>query len=251
MNHDEKKYNLCVGAVFKNESHSLKEWIEHYLFHGVDHFFLINDGSTDSFLEKLQVYIMKNIITLFHSHTSSYVGRQKDMYNTYLLPQLKWTQWMIIVDIDEYIWSPTYVNLYDVLRQCTHLAQIQIKATLFGSNGHIQQPSKIVENFTTCKKEKCGLKYIINTRFQFSSLNVHHASFIDEEDEKNRFLVLDEPYFALNHYSCQSQEFWKNVKMTRGDADNYLIRTMDDFYRLDVNEIEDHRLAEQNKNLVF
>ena len=44
------KYKLSVGGVFKNEAHSIKEWIDHYLFHGADHFYLINDGSTDNTL---------------------------------------------------------------------------------------------------------------------------------------------------------------------------------------------------------
>ena len=52
-----KKYFFSIGAIFKNESHILKEWVEHYLFHGVDHMFLINDKSTDNYLEILEPYI--------------------------------------------------------------------------------------------------------------------------------------------------------------------------------------------------
>jgi len=247
-----KRYNLSIGAIFKNEEQSIKEWIEHYLFHGVEHFFLINDGSTDSFMDKLQSYIDKNVVSLYDSSTTNaYLGRQRDIYNMHLLPQLKKTQWLLIADLDEYIWSPMYINLNDLLKQCLHLGQIQVRGTLFGSNGHIHQPSNIVQNFTKCGKKKDGLKYIINSNFLFSSLNVHHASFINIQDEKDKFIILEEPYLAMNHYSCQSQEFWEKIKMTRGDADNYLVRTKDDFYRLDKNEIEDFRLAEQNKDLIF
>ena len=32
-------YNLIVCGMFKNESHVLREWLEHYLYHGADHFF--------------------------------------------------------------------------------------------------------------------------------------------------------------------------------------------------------------------
>jgi len=39
---------LGIGAVFKNESHIMIEWIEHYLSHGVDTIYLINDESTDN-----------------------------------------------------------------------------------------------------------------------------------------------------------------------------------------------------------
>ena len=52
-----KMYKLSVGALFKNEASILKEWIEHYLHHGVEHFYLINDNSTDNFLDVLQPYV--------------------------------------------------------------------------------------------------------------------------------------------------------------------------------------------------
>ena len=42
----EQKYYFSVGAVFKNESHSIKEWICHYLHHGAEHFYLINDNKS-------------------------------------------------------------------------------------------------------------------------------------------------------------------------------------------------------------
>ena len=41
------KYYLSIGVLFKNESLILKEWLDHHIFHGVDHFYLINDNSND------------------------------------------------------------------------------------------------------------------------------------------------------------------------------------------------------------
>ena len=59
-------YYFSIGAIFKNESHILKEWLDHYFFHGVDHIYLINDNSTDKFLEILKPYIVKNVVTLYN-----------------------------------------------------------------------------------------------------------------------------------------------------------------------------------------
>jgi hypothetical protein len=50
----------------------------------------------------------------------------------------------------------------------------------------------------------------------------------------------------MNHYNCQSRNFWNEVKCNRGDADNYLIRKPEDFNRLDVNDVEDLGLFNQN-----
>jgi hypothetical protein len=61
--------------------------------------------------------------------------------------------------------------------------------------------------------------------------------------------LIDSDYFRMNHYRCQSQEFWNNIKCTRGDSDNYCVRTAADFIQYDVNEIEELELYNQNKIL--
>ena len=45
--------SLCLVAIFKNESHILKEFITHYIKQGVDHFFLIDNGSNDNYSDIL------------------------------------------------------------------------------------------------------------------------------------------------------------------------------------------------------
>ena len=44
---------LSILSTFKNEATILKEWIDYYLQQGFDHFYLIDNGSTDNFLETL------------------------------------------------------------------------------------------------------------------------------------------------------------------------------------------------------
>ena len=50
-------YYLSVLAIFKNETMNLKMWIDHYLWQGVEHFYLIDNGSTDKPLAILKEYI--------------------------------------------------------------------------------------------------------------------------------------------------------------------------------------------------
>ena len=245
-------YTLSVGALFKNESHSLKEWIEHYLFHGVEHIYLINDNSNDNFEEILKPYIEKEIVTLINCHYDYYLGRQRDILSRYLLPILKDNKWLIIVDLDEYLWSPNNIDLKKELKNCNSISQIQILHSLYGSNEHIKQPEFLVKSFTKKAIELpfLNFKYIINCKFKFKSLNVHHADYENPEEEKTtNFIQLGPEYFILNHYSCQSKEYWINVKCTRGDSDNYMTRTEELFSKYDINEIEDLGLWEQNKNM--
>jgi len=233
-------YKLAVGALFKNESHIIKEWIEHYLARGVEHFYLIDDNSTDGFMSEIAPYM--NRITLFTANWTYYLGRQKDMYNRFILPHIKETQWLLMVDMDEFMWAATK-DLTQVLEGCRGLSQIQVQCTFFGSNGHITQPPSVVKYFT----KRQGIlndgsrKYFINTDYEFTALYIHHAECTNKE--KGHFLLLDH-LFRMNHYSCQSLEFWKNNKCKRGDSDDYRVRTEADFAALDLNEVEDLGLIE-------
>jgi hypothetical protein len=248
-------YFLSVGAIFRNESDSIVEWLKHYIYHGVEHFYLINDNSNDDSIAKIQPFIDGGLITLYHSTEPYYIGRQRNLYNHYMLPhmQKKDTQWLLMVDLDEYVWSPLSIRLDYVLRNyCSTFGQMQMRQHLYGSNGHKVQPSSIVKHFTKRASNyiEC-YKYFINSNFEFSSINIHHATFSNEANKNNPkvFIIVDTSYFLFNHYSCQSMEFWEKVKCTRGDGDAYLQRDMERFHELDTNDVEDLQLWEQNKDI--
>jgi len=159
---------------------------------------------------------------------------------------------LIMVDVDEYLWSPMSMDLKWTLRNAEHLGQIQVRSIYFGSNGFVEQPEWIVPSFTRRAnngEEEGGVKYVIHTDFEFDSLTIHHAIFTNPEEikEKGKFIVAGEPHFRLNHYSCQSREYWEKVKCTRGDADRWRIRVPGDFEAIDRNEVEDIGLYDQNR----
>lgn len=244
-------HQFSVCALFKNESHILREWLEHYIYHGADHFYLLNDESDDSYLSVLEKYISNRTVTLIDVNCERYPNRQRDIYNKYMLPRLDETKWLLLCDLDEFVWSPSHVNITKLLENCNHLAEIQVVQTLFGSNGHITQPESVVKSFTM--RRNCqfgstrthGYKYFLNSSYPFTELNVHYAIPKDPYDEKNRWLILNDEYLILNHYSCQSKE-WFEKKCKRTDANEFKSLTMSDFSEFDINEVEDTRLCQQN-----
>jgi hypothetical protein len=44
-------YELAVVCLFKNESNSILEWIEHYFYHFANHIYVINDDSSDNSID--------------------------------------------------------------------------------------------------------------------------------------------------------------------------------------------------------
>lgn len=243
---------FSVCAMFKNEAAGLKEWLDHYLFHGADHFYLVNDQSTDNSLEVLAPYISKGLVTLIHCDWPRVHHRQSQIYTHAFLPRLPETRWMCVCDVDEYVWSPRHVDIKEVLRSCEGLSQIQIRQTIFGSNGHELQPASIVQGFTMRRADQNGTsidhgyKYIIQNTYTFKKLDVHFAEPTEETEVTKTWLIINEDWFVLNHYKCQSVEHWRNVKCTRGDADEFTSRSHEDFARVDINEVLDTRLAAQN-----
>ena len=69
--------------MFKNEEMIIKDWIEHYLKEGIDHFYLIDNGSTDNYWEKIKIY--NKYITLVKDPTRLEKGKQTYLYNNIFL----------------------------------------------------------------------------------------------------------------------------------------------------------------------
>jgi len=247
-------YYFVVAALFKNEEDALQEWIEHYKYHGAEHLYLIDDDSTDNSVQVIQPYIDEGYVTLFKANNwGRYLGRQKDLYNHFILPLVnqKVSKWTFICDLDEFLWTPDHIDVKNVLRICNHLSQIQINHTQFGSSNYVEQPPCIVKYFTYREEHESILyKYFVNSEFQFSSLNIHHASYVNKADSVDTFIML-KTHFKLNHYRVQSLQFWRAVKCTRGDSDHYLVRDDSHFYRDDTNDVIDLNLWEQNKHMEF
>jgi hypothetical protein len=246
-------YYFTIGAIFKNESHILKEWLEHYFFHGVEHIYLINDNSTDNFLEILKPYNEK----------IKWVGVQDVKYNYYFQKHLKDTKWFGVVDLDEFLYSPLDVNIQNILKKYDDEKQLHINWVHFGSSGHIKQPELVVPNFLlrgeyNSKKNGPNGRYnsyksIVKTDGNIK-LGIHKHFYNNNSDGKNVSFDEKDTPLLVNHYAIQSSNFWKNIKMTRGDV-NYWYdkkgwqRNMDLFDEMDVNDIKDERLKEQNQNL--
>ena len=115
-------YYFSVCSVFKNEAHILEEWILHYLHHGIEHFFLVNDNSNDDYMCIVDKY--SNYITLMHNDiVTKDVGRQSHIYEKYFRQHLDKTKWMASIDLDEFLYSPNSVNIQNILRKYENYAQ--------------------------------------------------------------------------------------------------------------------------------
>jgi len=233
-----KKYNLAVGAMFKNEADSMEEWLLHYLHRGVDHFYLINDESNDDFMDIVSSY--RKYITLFNSvRLEPPIGKHGYNVNKYFLKSLvPESEWALICDLDEYVWSPFSLNINDIIKEfeIKDINSYGIRMVLFGSNNHIKQPKSIVNSFTKRQivpftREINGEKYIVANDIKTISLTkiitkFHlHVRFFEDSETTTRASKLTTPpekmLLRLNHYRLQSKERWIKRLIKTPDPEGY------------------------------
>lgn len=255
---------IAILACFKNEEHVLQEWIEHYKNRGIDHIYLINDFSTDNYIEVIQPYLDIEFITVFNSDiVSNSTGRQILLYKKYfsdIVKSLK-HKWFFILDLDEFLYSPNEINLNKILEKYDDYSQLHIGWQNFGSNSHIEQPKLIVENFTKRdiydeSKEyishKSGFKSKDFVDFGIHSSSVKGKSLWFKHTNNDSDLI-------INHYAIQSWNYFVNKKTKKGDINNWHAspaylkpeKYKEYFDVRDSNEISDIRLKQQNHLINF
>jgi len=255
---------FSIATMFRNESHILKEWLDHYIYHGVDHFYLFDDYSDDNYIEIIQPYIDRGLITLYDNRDIPRLLEARQMRTYDKLHKLRdQTTWLAIIDCDEFIWSPRDINLKNILKELEDISSIEISMIYFGNNGNLEQPKYVVPSCTKrcrwdnyIKFTKCIIK--LNDIINFG---VHNM--VVNGKTKNLSVTDDDPdgtgdhcYFNLNHYYVQSkyqflEKKFKYQDETGGayikDYQEYLDKYNDLTLRL--NEIDDTRLLEQNRGL--
>jgi hypothetical protein len=260
-------YSISVLAMFKNGASIIKDWIDHYLAEGVEHFYLIDNGSDDETADKISRY--STYITLIKDARRMTTGTQTFLLNHIYLNKIKdETEWLIICDIDEYIYARNRcVQIMDVLKKIPpNIEKIWIPWKCFGSNGHVTQPKDVIRAFTKRKanislqmehgKVICrtqNLTSIVSTgsMVELSENNVYYLCNGQRFDQcKYTDAVFNTLNLHMNHYMLMSEEYYKNTKCVIGGGESGHTTnkfTMPAFYTMNetFNDVDDNELAKK------
>jgi hypothetical protein len=250
---------LSVISMFKNETMNLKVWIEHYLWQGVDHFYLIDNGSTDNPQDILNEYIQRGVLTVHYlPHKYQQENLIRRVFDVEKLKER--TRWLINCDLDEFFYGVKH-KLSSVIKEIHDDKDVVYSHwRMFGSDDLVVHPPDIRTAIVHREEHLRDIqpsKYIYKPLTIKTPLQLKLHSILDENlrdifsnvtntDHTN----IDNVNIRLNHYPIQSLEFYREVKMSRGDAtdpniDN--IRDMNYFYKYDKDATF---LDETLKNLV-
>lgn len=271
-----RRHTFSVMGIFRNESHILSEWCQHYISQGAGKIYLINHLSNDNYKSILEHYQRNGIVELTNA-----VGEHPQIpaYNA-LRPRIKKSsRWLLICDLDEFVYGRKGMSIKSYLQSLPWTtSEIVIPWKNFGSSGHISHPKGFVtKNFlhrasyadnnstsnsiTGSEPHQAWCKYVVRTN-RIRHLAVHYSSVwygrilyangqpLRDYDGNSTLPIsenfLEDSCLHLNHYPIQSLEYFRSVKMNRPDVncpnkDNS--KTLEYFQKADSNEILDPELS--------
>jgi hypothetical protein len=253
-----KKYRLSTCSLFKNEAKYLKEWLEFHRLVGVDHFYLYNNGSFDNYMDVLTPYIKNGIVTLVYwpgfipeeSSETTYLwslSTQVTAYeNAVRLLAVRDTQWLVFLDVGEFLLPGPDINLVDLLEAYDQYPGVLLSSEFYDvcpmhalsrrgltiealelTRAPEQNMQKAVEKMIF-KPEECT--HFLWPPFQYA--------FRDE----NRAIKISKKAMRINHYTNRKRmPSWAFAKAKeKMHVDNRMISDEEKTYWLEVGyEIED------------
>lgn len=243
-----KTGNLIVGCM-KNEAPYIIEWVAYHRAIGVDNFLIYtNDCSdgTDEILQRLQ-----ELGVLQHRNNDKWKGNSPQQYalNQALKePVLKNSDWIIHIDVDEFInircGNGTLDDFFAAAPDATNVAMTW---RLFGHNGVTGLKDEfVIDQFDACAPKYCpkphtvwGFKTMFRNIGAYEKISCHRPNKLDEEFSdkvkwvngsgqdmtgevlksgwRNSKKSIGYDLLQLNHYALRSAESFL-VKRQRGRA---------------------------------
>lgn len=197
---------LSIIATFKNESTILNEWLHHYASQGVDHFYLIDDYSTDDYLPSLRPF--NNRITLFKP-TKPY--NRINNYNNVFKQIKSMVKWLIVCDLTQYWFTPNG-TVRDYLEK-TNADVITSTCYLLGDPSITYQPKSIRKTFI-------GVQGVSMVKSIAKASVIESIGVSQHLLKSGAIAKLDNNGIAVNDYHYMSLEYFYNVRMRRSHPDN-------------------------------
>ena len=166
---------IILTLILYNELVYLEEWINFHLIQGVDKLYIyINykkDSMNNTLFDDVKKKYSKNIIFV-HINFKHHIHVHHFFENYY---QKHLNDWMTIIDIDEFLYSPLenkkITDIIQIYEQEKKYA-IGINWKCFGSNNIDKNPRyEVLKTFTKCSDKYFGINQVIKSLFKISSID--------------------------------------------------------------------------------
>ncbi len=237
-----EKVYLSVASIFKDEP-DIIEWIEYHKIAGVERFYLYDNDSRDDYETILKPYIDSGLVCYKKIHGQA---MQRAAYKDAVYRYKDETEWLAIIDLDEYIVPVEKDDIKDYLKDFDQYPAAVANWIMFDSNGVEKRTTDktVIETYTRVHKDyqteiNRTVKSIVKpreVRFQNSAHTcIYKHNRLAKDENFNDFCGY--VYFMtnkvsvnkirINHYYCKSREDY-SAKINRGFADQTRNRTYDE-----------------------
>ena len=221
---------LSIGAIFRQENCWLKEWLDYHLAVGVEHFYLYNnDLDTTESDEILRPYVECGLVD-----NIPYPGqvRQHDAWKDAMVQWKDATEWIAMIDLDEFILPRQCDDLKTLLANYEQYSGLVVSWSVFGSGGWLEPPPDQINHFLfraeNSFSENRHVKSIVKPQCVVpgGKGDPHHFAFHAGHAVDENYHTVDSPFnehtdtlVRINHYAVRSKSDCFNVKLPKGRAD--------------------------------
>lgn len=187
---------------------------------------------------------------------------QMKAYTNWLDHRSAGFDWAAFFDVDEFL-NTHGKDVRELLSHRSTYPAIAVNWRMFGDSGLTEDDGSrsVLSRFVMCSTRLHPLvKTIVNLKRYPKPIRFSHNPHIPDNgvlDLDGKFSgnantePVERPFMELNHYFCKTWPEFLNTKMKRGRADcvadgsdDHVLRTRQDFDRLNFNEVKNTELAE-------
>lgn len=225
-------FHLAVLAIAKNECPYLLEWIAYHRVVGVEHFFVYDDDSDDGTTAILAALHQGRIVTHIRWPSQPDRSRQLTAYADGFARFGERTEWMAVIDLDEFLVPLRAEGVPQVLAGFADCGGLAAHWKIFGSAGEDEQrPGLVMDRFRRCaaaefdahRHVKSIVKAALVDRPGIHICYLREGRIVDERrrpvDSASSGIHdgISHEYLQVNHYCTKSREEWQR-KWRRGRA---------------------------------
>ncbi|MEP5416066.1 MAG: glycosyltransferase family 2 protein, partial [Lentilitoribacter sp.] len=183
----------------------------------MDQIYLIDNASTDNSIDLARGHARANDIQIIslpkqHSQRKHY---QKAIRRFNIKRDC---EWLMISDLDEFWFVKDGRKISEVLPDYDGIDVVYVNWTIFGSSGYKSHPKSVRKELTMRQPYlfvHSNTKWLCRTKIfsPFVTASVHKIN-----GGSSSRTISDNVNIQINHYMIQSEYYFREVKMTRGDA---------------------------------
>jgi hypothetical protein len=251
------KYFLSLGCIIKDEDY-LEEFLVYYRVLGVEHFFIYDNDSTIPIYKRLEKTKLKDFCTIIFCPGKA---KQIPAYNHLIKYTKNLTEWLIVVDGDEFILPKKHKSLRDFLKEYKDYHAIGINWVMYGSSHHEKkQDGFIIDKYRKNSgvqgrhiKTICKPLYVKKIDIH-CVIPVNPNKYIDPHKRIIKAIPFNEKYtidiIQINHYWGKSMEDMLQ-KINRGRAPSDTKREIPTNYHEEDNSTICNLIADKYLNNII